>query len=74
MHPVGTCRIGEDATAVVDGELRVHGLGGLRVADASVLPSTPSANTVATVYAVAERAAELLRPRGRLGRAPYAPS
>jgi choline dehydrogenase len=54
----------------VDGELRVHGLSGLRVADASVLPFMPSANTVATVYAVAERAAELLRLQGRLGRAP----
>ncbi|WP_189311258.1 GMC family oxidoreductase N-terminal domain-containing protein [Streptomyces brasiliensis] len=67
MHPVGTCRIGQDAQAVVDAELRVRGIAGLRVADASVLPSIPSANTVATVYAVAERAAELLRRQGRRG-------
>ncbi|MEU6705684.1 GMC family oxidoreductase [Streptomyces wuyuanensis] len=61
MHLVGTCRIGDDPMAVVDHALRVRGLTGLRVADASVLPSVPSANTVATVYAVAERAAELIR-------------
>jgi choline dehydrogenase-like flavoprotein len=52
------------AARPVDGELRVHGLSGLRVADASVLPFILSANTVA------ERAAELLRLQGRLGRAP----
>jgi choline dehydrogenase len=45
---------------VVDSELRVHGIGGLRVADGSVMPSIPSANTAATVYAIAERAAELI--------------
>ncbi|UUN30443.1 GMC family oxidoreductase [Streptomyces sp. FIT100] len=61
MHPVGTCRIGADALAVVDADLRVRGVGGLRVADASVLPSIPSANIIATVYAVAERAADMLR-------------
>ncbi|MFC5799933.1 GMC family oxidoreductase [Streptomyces formicae] len=61
LHPVGTCRIGDDALAVVDADLRVRGVGGLRVADASVLPSIPSANIIATVYAVAERAADMLR-------------
>ncbi|MBQ0887123.1 GMC family oxidoreductase N-terminal domain-containing protein [Streptomyces sp. RM72] len=60
-HPVGTCMMGEDETAVVDSQLRVRGLDGLRVADASVIPSIPSSNTNATVYAIAERAAELLR-------------
>jgi choline dehydrogenase len=60
-HPVGTCRIGTDDMAVVDPELRVHGVSGLRVADASVMPSIVSANTNATVYAIAERAAELIR-------------
>jgi choline dehydrogenase len=60
-HPVGTCRIGTDDLAVVDPELRVHGISGLRVADASVMPSIVSANTNATVYAIAERAAELIR-------------
>jgi choline dehydrogenase len=61
-HPVGTCRIGEDDMAVVDNDLRVHGIDGLRVADASVMPSIPSANTNATVYAIAERAAAVIDP------------
>jgi choline dehydrogenase-like flavoprotein len=60
-HPVGTCRIGGDDSAVVDTRLRVHGVEGLRVADASVIPSIPSANTNATVYAIAERAADFIR-------------
>lgn len=60
-HPVGTCALGEDDTCVVDSELRVRGLAGLRVADGSVIPSIPSNNTNATVYAIAERAADLLR-------------
>jgi len=60
-HPGGTCRIGTDADAVVGTDLRVHGIGGLRVADASVMPSAPSANTNATVYAIAERAATLIQ-------------
>ncbi|WP_031191973.1 MULTISPECIES: GMC family oxidoreductase [Streptomyces] len=60
-HPVGTCRMGADPLSVTGPDLRVHGIDGLRVADASVFPSIPSANTVATVYAVAERAADLLR-------------
>jgi choline dehydrogenase len=60
-HPGGTCRIGTDGHAVVDTELRVHGINGLRVADASVMPSAPSANTNATVYAIAERAASLIQ-------------
>lgn len=60
-HPVGTCALGEDEVSVVDSELRVRGLRGLRVADGSVIPAIPSNNTNATVYAVAERAAEFLR-------------
>jgi choline dehydrogenase len=59
-HPGGTCRIGTDTDAVVGTDLRVHGISGLRVADASVMPSAPSANTNATVYAIAERAADLI--------------
>jgi len=60
FHPVGTCAMGDTHMSVVDSELRVHGLSGLRIADASVMPSIPSANTAATVYAIAERAAELI--------------
>jgi choline dehydrogenase len=60
-HPGGTCRIGTDGEAVVDTDLRVHGISGLRVADASVMPSAPSANINATVYAIAERAAALIQ-------------
>jgi choline dehydrogenase len=60
FHPVGTCAMGDTHMSVVDSELRVHGLSGLRIADASVMPSIPSANTAATVYAIAERAAELV--------------
>jgi choline dehydrogenase len=60
FHPVGTCRIGTDGASVVDPDLRVHGIAGLRVADASVMPSLISGNTNAAVLAIAERAAHLL--------------
>lgn len=61
QHPVGTCRIGTSPTDVVDPELRVHGISGLRVVDASVMPSVPAANPHATVLAIAEKAADLIR-------------
>jgi choline dehydrogenase len=60
-HYGGTCRIGDSDDGVVDSDLRVHGVTGLRVADASVMPAPVSANTNATVYAIAERAAALIR-------------
>jgi choline dehydrogenase len=62
-HPVGTCRLGSDAEAVVDLQLRVRGVDGLRVADASVIPTIPNANPNATVLAIAERAADLIARR-----------
>ncbi len=60
-HPVGTCRMGNDAAqSVVDTELRVHGLQGLRIADASVMPSIASTNTNAICIAIGERAAHFI--------------
>jgi choline dehydrogenase len=69
-HPGGTCRIGTDADSVVGTDLRVHGISGLRVADASVMPSAPSANTNATVYAIAERAASLIEAQSSAAATP----
>jgi choline dehydrogenase-like flavoprotein len=57
-HPVGTCRIGKDAMAVVDPDLRVRGLTGLWVADASVMPSLPAANTNATSMMIGDKGAD----------------
>lgn len=62
-HPVGTCAMGDHPDAVVDAELRVHGLRGLRVIDASVMPEVPRGNTNAPTIMIAERAADLLRGR-----------
>jgi choline dehydrogenase len=60
FHPVGTCKLGSGPDAVIDLQLRVHGVEGLRVVDASVMPSLPAANTNATVLAIAERAAAII--------------
>ena len=68
-HPVGTCAMGVGPMAVVDPELRVRGLSGLRVVDASVMPTVPGGNTYAPTVMIAERAADLVR-----GRRPLAPA
>ncbi|MEP6954881.1 MAG: GMC family oxidoreductase N-terminal domain-containing protein [Solirubrobacteraceae bacterium] len=62
-HPTSTCRMGADDLAVCDAELRVRGVEGLRVVDASVFPSVPRGNTNAPTIALAERAADLIRGR-----------
>lgn len=59
-HPIGTCRMGNDATAVVDSELRVRGIDALHVVDASVMPVLPGGNTNAPTVMIAERASDLL--------------
>ena len=59
-HQVGTCKMGTDAAAVVDPRLRVHGIEGLRVADASVMPMVTTGNTNAPSIMIGERAAEFL--------------
>ena len=73
-HPSGTAKMGSGSDAVVDADLRVYGVDGLRVVDASVLPTLVSGQLNATVTAVAEKAAAMMLEEHASRRAPAAPS
>src|SRR5262245_53977871 len=66
-HVIGTCKMGHDPMAVVDDRLRVHGIAGLRVIDASIMPTVPSGNTNAPTIMVAEKGADMIKGDARAG-------